>query len=216
MKYNVIEMFNSIEGEGKRQGELCTFIRFAGCNLKCSYCDTKHAQSADKSTEYTQKEIVNWIKKNALNENITITGGEPLLQDIAPLITALHNKDYTINIETNGSIDIKKEMFRIYSNRLFFTLDYKLPRSKMETKMLLKNWQYLRDLDVLKFVISSNKDLQRIKELLEQNHLLCHIYLSPVIEKISPVDIVDYMKENNNVFNRCKLQLQLHKQIGVQ
>jgi 7-carboxy-7-deazaguanine synthase len=99
-KLQVIEIFDSIEGEGKRAGQLVTFIRLTGCNLRCSYCDTEYAFSDGKDFS------VNEIMEQVNHSKVTLTGGEPLLQANVPqLLAALHGHE--VNIETNGSINIE-------------------------------------------------------------------------------------------------------------
>ncbi|WP_038113447.1 radical SAM protein [Veillonella montpellierensis] len=200
---NVIEIFNSIEGEGIRAGELCTFIRLAECNLRCSYCDTQYSFTGGK--KMTIGEIVKIVDRYG-NYNVTITGGEPLLHDISALLDKLSN--YYINIETNGSIDpIPK--YKKYNN-VMFTVDYKCPSSGQEKFM--KNGaalQQLRRHDVIKFVVGSLEDLNRMRQLIQENKFRAQIYVSPVFGKIEPRDIVDYMKTYN--LQGVKLQLQIHK-----
>ena len=80
MTMKVVEKFISINGEGRRAGELAVFIRFQGCNLRCSYCDTMWANEADcPYTDESTKEIVNFVLQSQI-KNVTLTGGEPLLQ----------------------------------------------------------------------------------------------------------------------------------------
>ena len=95
----VVEIFDSIEGEGIRTGMPVTFIRLAGCNLRCSYCDTCYAQ---KETDGELMSIDDIIKKVNYNA-VTITGGEPLLhqQSVLELINKLNYSGHYVNIETN-------------------------------------------------------------------------------------------------------------------
>ncbi|MDE6088486.1 MAG: radical SAM protein, partial [Oscillospiraceae bacterium] len=142
MLYPVAEKFVSINGEGKCAGELAVFIRFRKCNLKCSYCDTMWANSNDCSVEMlTANEILNYVNEEGVT-NVTLTGGEPLLQEnIEVLVEKLMKSDHRVEIETNGSISIKKLSQSNY--RPDFTLDYKLPSSNMENFMLTENYDYL-------------------------------------------------------------------------
>lgn len=89
-KYKVVERFVSINGEGQRAGELAVFIRFAGCNLNCSYCDTKWANAADVPyEELSAEELYDYIKRTEI-KNVTLTGGEPLIaEDIDKLLLLL-------------------------------------------------------------------------------------------------------------------------------
>ncbi|MDR0676787.1 MAG: radical SAM protein [Elusimicrobiota bacterium] len=206
----VIEIFNSIEGEGKRAGKITTFIRLEGCNCRCFYCDTKYSYENSIFVEMTISEILNEVKKFGANF-ITITGGEPLIhENINDLILKLTSLDYKINIETNGTIDIKN--FINYDN-ILITMDYKCPSSGMEKRMNLNNLKILRESDVLKFVVQNSKDLKKMEKILIENDLKCDIYISPVFGKIDYKEIVEFMKVNQKKFNMEKLtfQLQLHK-----
>ncbi|MCR5564650.1 MAG: radical SAM protein [Gammaproteobacteria bacterium] len=121
---NVIEKFTSINGEGLRQGELAIFLRFAGCNLRCPYCDTLYSYIDAKWTEESVDSLVDYCVKQNI-KNVTLTGGEPLLQrDIKELITKLSNNGFNVEIETNGSINIKEYLG---IDNVSFTLDYKCP-----------------------------------------------------------------------------------------
>ncbi|MCI6406987.1 radical SAM protein [Veillonella caviae] len=202
---NVIEIFGSIEGEGVRAGELCTFIRLSECNLRCSYCDTTY--SFEPGEEMSVDEIVQRVNDIGF-KNITITGGEPLLQDIRPLIDALH--DYDINIETNGSIN-PIPMYGNFPN-VFFTVDYKGPSSDMEGFM--NNGDVLTELskyDVIKFVVGTIEDLDRMRELITNNDYAAAVYVSPVFGRIEAKDIVEYVKQYKDELKNVRVQLQIHK-----
>ena len=130
----VVEKLVSINGEGSKAGQLGVFIRFAGCNLDCVYCDTKWANEKDVSySEMSKEEIYEYIKSTGVR-NITVTGGEPLLQDgIYEFLEYLSlDKELFVEIETNGSVDIS--LFKKIDNTPSFTMDYKLDYSKMEKK----------------------------------------------------------------------------------
>ena len=153
----VVEKFVSINGEGLRSGELAVFIRFANCNLRCSYCDTKYSFINPIYTEESIDEIVEYVKSTGV-KNVTLTGGEPLIQnEIKELMIELSNIGNRIEIETNGSINIAP-----YLNipNVTFTLDYKLKGSGMEKYMDLTNYDLLRKNDVIKFVVSDYDDLE--------------------------------------------------------
>ena len=207
----VAEVFNSIDGEGIRAGELATFIRLAGCNLRCIYCDTKYALNSNHGSEITLADLYRKIKKEAYH-NITLTGGEPLNQgETLKLVQQLCSDGYNVNIETNGSKDI--ELFLLMDNCIL-TMDYKMPYSRQENKMLLENIEKLRSSDVLKFVCAES-DLSRLKEVLMQYHIKANIYLSPVFNQIEPKKLVEFLKDNYQLVKnlKIKVQLQLHKYI---
>ena len=208
--YPVAEKFVSINGEGRRAGELAVFIRFRKCNLRCSYCDTNWADSDDcKAEMLSPEEITEYVIGTGV-KNVTLTGGEPLLQaDIYCLIEMLMKNECRVEIETNGSISVKELSKKEY--RPDFTLDYKLPSSNMENFMLTENYNYLSENDVIKFVAGSISDLEKAVEIIERFSLTekCKVYFSAVFGKISPEEIVEFLKEKK--LNNVRLQLQLHK-----
>ena len=97
--FSVAEKFVSINGEGVRAGELAVFIRFAGCNLKCGYCDTKWANAVDAPAEKMEsKDILDYILSTGV-KNVTLTGGEPLLrQEMGELIDTLMSAGLRVEI----------------------------------------------------------------------------------------------------------------------
>lgn len=209
--YKVVEIFTSINGEGRRAGQLALFIRFQKCNLHCSYCDTSWANTDSAAyTELTEDELYDEIKKSGIR-NITLTGGEPLLQpEIGVLLHNLAADDaLSVEIETNGSISIEK--FSRLKNPPLFTLDYKLPGSGMEAYMKVENFAYLKPEDTVKFVAGSCQDLERAREIIAGFQLTekCSVYISPVFGAIAPAEIVEFMKQYR--LNGVNLQLQLHK-----
>ena len=210
MSFKVVEIFESINGEGMRAGELAVFVRMKGCNLSCNYCDTMWANEADcEFEEMTADRIVERVKKSGI-KNVTLTGGEPLLQKDADKLLKLFSdeKDIRVEIETNGSVNLSP--FLKYENTSF-TMDYKLPESDMEKYMDLENFKILRKKDTLKFVASSVNDLKKAKDILEKYDLIdrVNIIFSPVFGKIELTDIVDFLKDNK--LNDVRMQLQMHK-----
>lgn len=211
--YKIVEKFISINGEAQNAGELACFIRFAGCNLNCGYCDTKWANEKDVSYEVmTEKEICRYIENTGV-KNVTLTGGEPLIQDgIKGLIDyLLEQLEIRVEVETNGSQKI--EDYQNRNENLSFTLDYKLPGSGMEGWMELENYKFLKSFDTVKFVISNHKDFERAKEIIDQYKLVekCKVYLSTAFSEITPAEIVDEMVASK--MNKVRLQLQMHKYI---
>jgi len=212
-RYQVAESFLSINGEGKRAGQLAIFIRFAGCNLNCTYCDTAWANQPDVSFTWMTKEEIYQVIRDSGAVNVTLTGGEPLLQKhIYELLSYLvQDHKLAIEIETNGSVDIMPYIG--ISDRISMTLDYKLPGSGMESGMFLPNYEKVRAVDTVKFVSGSRNDLERAKEIMDEYGLIskCSCYLSPVFGSIEPDEIVTFMKENQ--LNGVNLQIQMHKVI---
>ena len=210
-EYKIAETFSSINGEGTRAGQLAFFIRFTGCNLNCSYCDTKWANVPDAPfVTMTDSEIIAEVRKSGI-KNVTVTGGEPLIQqNIIPLLEQLCGNGNSVEIETNGAADIS-DVVKMGETRPILTMDYKLPSSGMESFMREENFPLLDSRDTVKFVSGSLEDLERAAEIISEYKLTekCHVYLSPVFGKIQPEDMVNFMLEKN--LNGVNLQLQLHK-----
>ena len=199
MKIN--EIFYSIQGEGKWTGLPNIFIRTAGCNLRCTFCDTKYAY--ENGVELQVEEIINKITQYPC-KHVCITGGEPLLQeDIEDLIDILIQKSYVICVETNGSIDIKN----ISNKSLMVSLDIKCPSSYMHKKMNLDNINLLREEDQLKFVINDKKDYSYAKKIVSDYKPRCSVFFQPVWG-VNPQRLAEWMIcDGLNV----RLGLQLHK-----
>ena len=209
--YPVAETFVSINGEGTHAGQLAVFIRFRGCNLHCSFCDTMWVNQPDTPyTGMTAEQLCQRVQETGVN-NVTITGGEPLLQpDIARLLARLaETPDRYIEIETNGSVNLAP--FVSISPSVCFTMDYKLPGSGMEAHMCTDNFALLKPQDTVKFVAGSRVDLDRALEIIREYDLThrCHVYFSPVFGSIEPVEIVEFMLEHT--LNDVNLKLQMHK-----
>jgi len=203
MKIN--EIFYSIQGEGKWAGTPNIFIRTSGCNLRCTYCDTKNAYY--NGSEIKIADIIKEISKYKCKK-VCLTGGEPLLQkDLNKIIKQLIKEKYSILIETNGSINLEKinEL-----SKVIISLDIKCPSSKMNDKMFFHNINLISKKDQLKFVINSKDDYIYAKKIIEEYKPNTNIYFQPAwgfaVEKL-----VDWMLNDNL---DIKLGLQLHKIIG--
>jgi organic radical activating enzyme len=106
MKVN--EIFASIQGEGKYTGTPAVFVRFSGCNLNCSWCDTKHEDGAELTVTEAYLKVKHYLDHYNEIRHVVFTGGEPLLQkDLPDLILKFNPRYYTIQIETNGTIGVK-------------------------------------------------------------------------------------------------------------
>ena len=198
------EIFYSIQGESLYNGLPCVFVRLTGCNLRCSYCDTRYAYE-----EGREMELAEILQKVAAYRCplIEITGGEPLLQDDTPLlISKLLEKGYEVMMETNGTFDIS-----IIDKRCIKIVDIKCPASGESDKNDLENLKRLNQKDQVKFVIGSREDYEYAKnitklippELPEKN-----ILFSPVFGKIACAEFAKWILEDNL---NIRLHLQLHK-----
>ena len=221
----VAERFVSVNGEGRAAGKLAAFIRFTGCNLACSYCDTMWANApaaAECAERVPVADLVAWARETRV-ECITLTGGEPALQPELPcLVHALLaepgplGRGLRVEIETNGATDLRelaqlREECSSLPGSLTFTVDWKLPASGMEDRMLRENFALLDARDTVKFVCGGEGDLVRMLEVSRELGLpnRVPVYLSPVFGRLDPARIVDFMQENNLTW--ATAQLQLHK-----
>jgi 7-carboxy-7-deazaguanine synthase len=101
----IAEIFASVQGEGLRLGRPTLFVRLAGCNLRCSFCDTKSARRGGRTM--TIDDILNDITRQRLTwpaDWVCLTGGEPFAQEIEPLVERLHRGGFLVQAETNGTI----------------------------------------------------------------------------------------------------------------
>jgi len=173
MKIN--EIFYSIQGEGYWVGLPNIFIRFTGCNLRCSYCDTKYAYTKGKILSI--EDIIQILNKYPC-KFVCITGGEPVIQkDIGILISNLFKKGYNICLETNGSLDIS-EFIKVEG--LIISLDIKCPSSNMHEKMLFENLLIIRGSDQVKFVIKDRVDYEYAKKILDKYKTSAAVFFQPV------------------------------------
>ncbi len=200
----ISEIFRSIEGEGPRAGFLCTFIRTYGCLLRCSYCDTLYSLEGNDFKELDIDSIMKEVYRLG-SKKITYTGGEPLIQpDSNELIWRLVDEGYEVNIETSGAVNYIQYLS---DDNIIVTADWKCPSSSMNSRMIRDQIHYLRDQDVLKFVVGSQEDLDEMKTIIDET--AAQIFVSPMFGKINLKDIVDYMQEYD-LFD-VRFQIQLHK-----
>lgn len=211
----VIEEFISVNGEGLRSGELAYFIRLSECNLSCSWCDTKWSQKGAAFTPKSVETLAQSVVESGVY-NVTLTGGEPLLQkEVIDLINKLLETSYIqIEIETNGSVPLEPIISQIVDkSRVCFTVDYKLPSSGMNDKMHLENYNNLTSNDVVKCVIQDEVDLTVALDFIQAYKLneTLTVILSPCYESIAPALMVERIKDLK--LNRVRVQMQLHKWI---
>lgn len=199
---NVCEQFKSIQGESTFAGELCSFIRLAGCNLSCSYCDTKYALSG--GTPVSMENILSTVERHGC-KYVEITGGEPLLQsETAGLCGRLLDKKYTVLVETNGSIFIGS-----LPNGCVRIVDVKCPSSNMAGSFLNKNIRELTSVDQLKFVLSDKNDFNWALDFVKIHRMndLCKVIFSPVSNALPASDLAQWIIDASAP---VRLGLQLH------
>lgn len=210
----IFEIFTSIDGEVcgiSAQGGFTTFIRFAGCNLNCSYCDTKYALKLSDGEEMSINDVVDYVKKLKCKK-ITITGGEPLLQKkkFDLLTKVLWHEGFKISVETNGSFFPKGGYISSW------VVDYKLPSSGCYDKMKDENFIYLNSVDYVKFVIADRYDyneafvvMGRLKEL----GCNANFAFSPVFGTDVQKNLVDWLVKDE-LFDVI-VNIQIHKFLGI-
>lgn len=201
----VCEIFTSIQGESSYAGMPCIFIRLAGCNLRCFYCDTTYAYYDGR--ELSEDEIMREIRQAGISL-VEITGGEPLLQrEVYYLIKRLLDEGYKVLVETNGSQSIKE-----IDRRAVVILDIKSPGSGMSGEMDFSNLDNVKSTDEIKFVITSRMDYEWSKEIIYRYRLMdkCHLLISPAFGVLPPEDLARWVLEDGL---QVRLNLQLHKYI---
>lgn len=201
----VSEIFTSIQGESSYTGMPCTFIRFSGCNLRCSYCDTTYAYEG--GNDLSPEQILDETRKAGI-PLVEITGGEPLLQvQVYGLISRLVHEEYTVLIETNGSMPI-----RGIDKRAVVILDLKTPGSGMSGNMDFSNLTLLKRNDEVKFVLTGRTDYEWSREIMRSYHLRdrCHVLMSPAYGILPPERLARWILEDRL---RVRLNLQIHKHL---
>lgn len=244
----MIEIFKSIDGEGFHAGQATVFVRTLGCNLRCAWCDSAYTFTEEKYKEaygkelrwMTADEIVDEVEKLEIYEvdapggtitrvweykSICLTGGEPLMEEnkefMTELIQKFIDKDYAVNVETNGSIDYTywREKFPIpeeirgdlYGNRvgmMSLITDWKLPHSKMNNLMKPENLiKVLTPFDLVKCVVSDDPEDWRELERIVKICANAKIYISPCFGEVTMSKLPEFVMKHPNVI--C--QLQQHK-----
>lgn len=195
--YPVMEMFYSLQGEGFHQGRAAFFIRLAGCDVGCVWCDVKESWDASKHPTWNVEDIVLEALKHPGRLAI-ITGGEPLLYNLTALTTALKNAGFEINIETSGSSPMSGNF------------DFVCLSPKKFKAPLAENLQYASE---LKVVVFNASDFEWAEMYANQVPSNCKLYLQPEWDKATtntPM-VIEYVKANP----KWELSAQLHKYIQV-
>jgi 7-carboxy-7-deazaguanine synthase len=203
----VNEIFYSIQGESSYAGRPCVFVRLTGCNLRCSYCDTRYAYEEGDDLEIG--EIIDMVTSHRCGL-VEITGGEPLMQEDTPLlIRRLLDLGFEVLLETNGSMDIG-----IVDDRCVKILDIKCPSSGEAKKNYLENLKQLQPKDEIKFVIGGKDDYDYAKNILSfidraKGNIKPPLF-SPVYGKMNPELLAQWILADHL---DVRMQIQLHKAI---
>lgn len=214
-KLPMVEIFETVEGEGLKAGFPTVFVRIYGCNLRCTWCDTTYSYAPAKPEFWmSPEEIVKQVESYAAR-HVCLTGGEPLMygeKSVALIQTlAAIDKVEDIHIETNGAIALDLFMEQVESAKVRYIMDYKLPDSGEMHEMNTDNLKLLREQDELKFVIGSEQDFAIAKQIMHDHLIRAQILFSPVWETMPPHRLVDMILKEG--LAQVKLSLQLHKVI---
>lgn len=200
---NVNEVFASIQGEGRFVGRPQAFVRLTGCNMQCSWCDTRYAFEGGE--DLSVDKVLDKIAATGLT-SVCVTGGEPLLQvdEVRELVKKLKEKDYEVVLETNGSL-YDKEVFELVD---CISFDVKPPSSGEESDLELLS--KLRPGDQVKVVVADDIDYEYAKKVSDG--------VEGVEVILQPINL-DVAKDLTEKVVRDKLDVrvipQLHKIIGV-
>jgi 7-carboxy-7-deazaguanine synthase len=220
MKIPMVEIFQTVEGEGLKAGFLTTFVRLYNCNLRCTWCDTKYSYSPAQPEFFaTIEEIAKQVQEYG-NPSICLTGGEPLMHGeksvalIERLAQLSHVQD--IHVETNGAIDLSPfvELRRNDQHcaaKVRFIMDYKLASSGEKERMILHNFSLLDSQDEIKFVVGNKDEFREAADVLRKHYQQGQILFSPVWGDLPPAELVTLMLAST--YKKAKLSLQTHKYI---
>ena len=199
----ISELFYSIQGESSFAGYPCFFIRFAGCNLRCTYCDARYTYE-DPGSFYSVEQLLSETERYP-DVLVEITGGEPLLQEgVYPLLDKLLQNGRTVLLETNGTLNLERVPAKVIK-----IMDVKCPDSGMHEQIDFMNFAYLAPADEIKFVISSRQDYDFAKEILFSHNLSgkTKLSFSPVTDRLAPHHLARWIMDDRLA---VRLQLQLH------
>jgi 7-carboxy-7-deazaguanine synthase len=199
----VSEIFASIQGETSYVGLPFAFVRLTGCNLRCRYCDTTYAY--DDGEEFPLGEVVSRVTFFGI-PRVTVTGGEPLLQEEAPaLVAALLDLGHTVLVETNGTVPLSR-----LDPRAVKIMDVKCPASGEAEKTDWGNFALLAPRDEVKFVVSSEEDYRFAREVIRKygKERPFNALLSPAFGLLPPEKLAGWMIGDAL---DARFQLQIHK-----
>ena len=216
----LIEIYKSVQGESSFAGRPCIFVRLAGCNLRCAWCDSEYTFTGGYKA--TDDEIVREIEKLAPVKLIEFTGGEPLLQEgeLVPLMERLLRKGYELMIETSGERPVENVPKAVHK-----IIDVKCPGSGEVGRFRMTNLASLTERDEVKFVITNRDDYEYARDFIRDNALegrVGGILLSPAFSKtpsperttgnclLDPRDLVEWMLADGL---DARLSLQIHKYV---
>jgi len=200
----ITEIFSSIAGEGLRSGEPTIFLRLAGCNLRCAFCDTKF--SWQEGREYSEEKILKTIGQihgRFPADWVCLTGGEPLLQDVEPIVKKLRKGGFKIHLETNGTV---YRPFRVD----WLTLSPKPSSYGFAQEFVVKA-------NEVKLVVSKELTLDVIQNLRKKLPTQTPILLQPESNRKWSMEMgIKLLKQTLNLgLKNIKISVQMHKIYGL-
>ena len=217
MKLRVVEIFESVQGESTRAGLPCVFVRLAGCDAGCTYCDTPGAHDPRAGSDMTLDQVASAVDRYE-TRLVEITGGEPLLQRegvrqlacrlLAPIRSGLE-AGRTVMLETNGCHDLADQ-----DRRVEVVMDVKTPGSGAADRLCRENLSLLDGNDEVKFVLTGREDYQWACRFLAANDLsrVRAVHFSPAWRLLSPAELAAWIRRDAPP---ARLAVQLHKLLGV-
>lgn len=206
MALRVSEIFLSIQGESTHAGRLCVFVRLAGCNLSCVYCDTEYAAKG-AGLDLGVPQVLSKVDSFGVNL-VEVTGGEPLSQPASGnLITTLADNGFEVLVETNGTVDIG-----LFDRRAKYIVDIKTPGSGQGGSFLVANYEKLKSSDEAKFVITSRMDFDWAVGVAREQRLAekLTVLFSPAEGFVTLKELAGWMIEDKTP---ARMNVQLHKVI---
>ena len=214
----LIEIYKSVQGESSFAGRPCIFVRLAGCNLRCAWCDSEYTFKG--GYKLTEDEVVAEIEKLAPVRLVEFTGGEPMLQEkeLVPLMTRLLASEYELMIETSGERPLANVPVEVHK-----IVDVKCPGSGEGGSFRMNNLLALTRRDEVKFVISDRADYEFAREFVREHGLenkVGSVLFSPAFTKtpspirtaenclLDPRVLVEWMLADGL---EARLSLQIHK-----
>ena len=195
--FPVMEHFYTIQGEGAFTGVAAYFIRLAGCDVGCTWCDVKESWNTEGYPTYSEAQMFEWVSATKAKV-VVITGGEPAMYDLNPIVDRFHQNGIRVHIETSGAYEIQGnfDWITLSPKKFKFPLESEIPKAHE-----------------LKIVAFNNSDFEWATKWEHFCSASCKLYIQPEWdkrEKMTPA-IIDFVKENPH----WQISLQTHKIINV-
>ena len=202
-RLKITEIFHSLQGEAQFAGMPTVFVRLTGCPLRCHYCDTAYAFYGGEW--WNLPDILERVASFATHD-VCVTGGEPLAQrSCTTLLAALCDQGHRVSLETSGALNIGD-----IDNRVSRVVDVKTPGSGEDARNIYPQLQTLKELDQIKFVITSRADYEWSRATLQEQALdkRCGVLFSPSFGQLEPRELAEWILADRLP---VRFQVQLHK-----